>query len=161
MKVGFHVYLMPWFAELHLDVNGNEGWHVENRLCHLSPPQVQQSEREKGAPFLCSCPLHVSLQADNITSSTVSFSKPCVDLGIVRCCSAQGFLQKPALALRTLRTLYCAEESTFQTQLSFVAFHSPHCSTCFCALQLCCFVICVILCLIWAVKLQKSFWGFF
>lgn len=40
MKVGFHVYLMPWFAELHSDVNGNEGWHVENRLCHLSPPQV-------------------------------------------------------------------------------------------------------------------------
>lgn len=90
MKVGFHVYLMPWFAELHLDVNGNEAWHVENRLCHLSPPQVQQSEREKGAPFLC--PLHVSLQADNITSATVSFSKPCVDLRIVCCCSAHGFL---------------------------------------------------------------------
>lgn len=26
MKVGFHVYLMPWFAELGVKANGDEDW---------------------------------------------------------------------------------------------------------------------------------------
>lgn len=51
MKVGFHVYLMPWFAELCLNVDGNEDWHVENRLCHSSPPQVHTAVGAESSPF--------------------------------------------------------------------------------------------------------------
>lgn len=49
--MGFHVYLMPWFAALRLNVDGNEDWHVENRLCYSSPPKVQQATL-----FLSFCP---------------------------------------------------------------------------------------------------------
>lgn len=90
MKVGFHVYLMPWFAEPCLNVNGNEDWHVENRLRHSSPPQVQQAE-QKRSPISQLLPLHLSLQADSITSMTV-FSKRCVCMYISLYCSIKGFL---------------------------------------------------------------------
>lgn len=59
MKVGFHVYLMPWFAELHLNVDGNEDWHVENRLCHTSPPQVHTTARAQSSPVSQLVPLHL------------------------------------------------------------------------------------------------------
>lgn len=73
MKVGFHVYLMLWFAELGLSVDGNEDWQVENRLCHLSPPQVQAAAGAERSPVSKLLPLHLSLQTDNITSMTPCF----------------------------------------------------------------------------------------
>lgn len=67
MKVGFHVYLMPWFAELCLNVNSNEDWHVGSSLCHSPRPQVPTVR-------LDSCPIspllsqHLSVQTDKITA---------------------------------------------------------------------------------------------
>lgn len=58
MKVGFHVYLIPWFAELCLNVDGNEDWHVENRLRHSSPPQVHSQSRTQPC-FSASAPAFV------------------------------------------------------------------------------------------------------
>ena len=77
MKVGFHVYLMPWFAEFCLNVNGNEDWHVENRLCHSSPPWGVTVRAWKRAPFLsfCPCICHYKL--------TTSLSWPCLFLNAV------------------------------------------------------------------------------
>lgn len=73
MKVGFHVYLMPWFAELCLNVDGNEDWHIEIRLCHLSPPQVHTTVRAESHTVSQLLPLHLSLHTDNITSLTLHF----------------------------------------------------------------------------------------
>lgn len=45
MKVGLHVYLMarlPWPG---MNVDVNEDWHVENRMCHSSPPLVHTTVR--------------------------------------------------------------------------------------------------------------------
>lgn len=72
MKVGFHVYLMPWFAELCLTVDGNEDWRVENRLCHSSPPQVLTTVRAESRLVSQLVPLDLSLQTD-ITSMTPYF----------------------------------------------------------------------------------------
>lgn len=72
MKLGFHVYLMPWFAELRLTVDGNEDWHVENRLCHSSPPQVHTTVGAESRLLSQLVLLHLSLQTD-ITSMTLYF----------------------------------------------------------------------------------------
>ncbi len=77
MKVGFHVYLMPWFAELCLNVDGNEDWHVENRLCLSSPPQVHTAVGAESSPVSQLLPMHLSLQSDN-TAFMIVFSKSCV-----------------------------------------------------------------------------------
>lgn len=109
---------MPWFAELRLNVNGNEGWHVENRPRHSSPPQVQQSarERERRVPPLC--PSCVSLQADSGNFPTlVSFS----------------FLNEGPRRPWGLGSPNCAERSTFHTQLLFVFLRSQRFSAGFCA----------------------------
>lgn len=81
MKVGFHVYLMPWFAELCLNVDGNEDWHVENRLCHSSPPQVLTTVGAESSLVSQLLPLHLSLQTDDIFHDSV-FSKCCVCLHV-------------------------------------------------------------------------------
>lgn len=71
MKVGFHVYLMPWFAELCLNVDGNEDWHVENRLCHSTPPQVRTAVGAESSPFSsASAPAFV---IDDTTFMTLCF----------------------------------------------------------------------------------------
>lgn len=69
MKVGFHVYLMLWFAELCSNVNSNEDWHVENRLRHSPRPQVH-TVRLDSCPISLLLPQHLSVQTDNITVIT-------------------------------------------------------------------------------------------
>lgn len=67
MKVGFHVYLMPWFAELCLNVNSNEDWHVGSSLCHSPRPQVP-TVRLDSCPISPLLPQHLSVQTDKITA---------------------------------------------------------------------------------------------
>lgn len=67
MKVGFHVYLMPWFAELCLNVNSNEDWHVGSSLCHSPCPQVP-TVRLDSCPISPLLPQHLSVQTDKITA---------------------------------------------------------------------------------------------
>ena len=71
MKVGFHVYLMAWFAELCLNVDGNEDWHIENRLCRLSPPQVHTTARAESHTVSQPLSLHLSLHTVDITCKTL------------------------------------------------------------------------------------------
>lgn len=61
MKVGFHVYLMPWSAELCLNVDVNEDWHFENRLCHSFRSQVHKTVREELSPVSLTCMCHYKL----------------------------------------------------------------------------------------------------
>lgn len=39
MKVGFHVYLMPWFAELSVNANGDEEWRFSKEVALLVTSQ--------------------------------------------------------------------------------------------------------------------------
>lgn len=104
MKVGFHVYLMPWFAELCLSVDGNEDWHVENRLRHSSPPQVLSTVGAESGPVSQLLPLHLSLQTDNINSMTRYFLNAFVCM-YISLFNKRSFLKtKSMLALRVQHT---------------------------------------------------------
>lgn len=79
MKVGFHVYLMPWFAQPCVNVDGNEDWHVENRLWHSSPPQVLATVGAESSPISQLLPPALVITSEqHHARDSGFFSMPCV-----------------------------------------------------------------------------------